>query len=88
MKAKADSQYRNPQLKIPAGIPGTFYGWTTPKYDPPASLGYLLRGSGILNHRYINIEIPECTVNKVIELPEIINHVNREHYSPVCIEIL
>jgi hypothetical protein len=88
MKTQAYTQYWNPQVQIQAGIPGTFYCRSTPKYDPPASLGYLFRWSGIRNHQYINLEIPECTVNKVIELPEIINHVNREHYSPVCIEIL
>jgi hypothetical protein len=58
MKTQADSQYRNPQVKIKAGIPGTFYRWSTPKYDPPASLGYLFRRSGIRNHRYINVQIP------------------------------
>jgi hypothetical protein len=79
MKTQADSKYGNAQIKIKAGVPGTFYCWSTPQYDPPASLGYLFRGSGIRDHRYINVQIPECTVNEVIELPEIIDHVNREH---------
>ena len=33
MKTQADSQNRNPQVKIQAGIPGAFYCWSTPKYD-------------------------------------------------------
>jgi hypothetical protein len=45
MKPKADSQHRQPKIEILAGVPRSFYRWSTPENDPSAFSGYLLWGN-------------------------------------------
>jgi hypothetical protein len=88
MKPKADSQHGEPEIEILAGVSRSFYCWSTPENDPSASIGYLVRGNRIWNHRYVNLQIPKCPVNEMIKLTKIIDNVDGKHFSDICIEIL
>jgi hypothetical protein len=79
METKADPENGEPEAEILVTIAGTVDGRPSSKDNPPATGCHILSGRGIRHYPGIDIHIPECAVNQVVELPEIIDHIDGAH---------
>jgi hypothetical protein len=83
MQAKTDPEDREPQVEIRRAVASTINRRPTPKDNPAAAIGNFCRRRGIGYHGDRDIYVPERPVDQVIELPEIIHHIDGAH----CIQV-
>ncbi len=80
LDAQTDPEDRQSEIEIPGTLPGTFHGRTSAENDSPAFPGDLLR-SGLIGDQFCRYtEVTKSTCDQVIELTEIIDHVQRLHH--------
>jgi len=80
MKAKANTKDGNPQIQIFCTYPGTPDIRPSPKDNTAVFRSNLFWRSCIGDKHHFDIEVPEGTVDQVIELTVIIDNADRTHY--------
>jgi len=79
MKAKADAKNGQSQIKIFGAVPCPFNSGSPPKDNPAATFPNRIGRRCIGDQRCIDVKIPQCPVDEMIELSEIIDNVYRKH---------
>jgi hypothetical protein len=87
MQTETYAKDRQAKVKVLRAVAGAIQRRATAKNDPPAVAGNLVCRRGVGNQRYVDIQVAHGTVDEVIELPKIIDHINGKHFIlPLVVE--
>ena len=81
VQPEADAEDGKIEVKVVGSSPGTVEGRAAAEDDPPATPGDLGRGRGVRDHCGRDVHITERPEDQVVELPVIVDHIERKHCS-------
>ena len=82
MEAEADAEHGEAEVQVLRTVARPRNVRPAAKDDPAALLPDPCSRGGIGDQGHINVQVPQRPVDEVVELPEVVDHVDGKHCSP------